>query len=642
MSFTKLKKIHHYTDIVCIGLEVSQEKYQFSSSSKLLNIHGFNSIHLRPKNGTLHQFGEIITWDCDSLFDCICNYLPTNHNPILVVNHSLVAIGSSDFTQCLEQGTIVINRAERNNEDFGYEESGKQSTECFVASCPPTILMFTYVPTGKRYTMVDIANYGIDYISDVHDNLDDNDKKLIPNTAELGVSEDKSVTCTTLIARFMQELYKLVTKHELGGIGLTYSSIGMRCFRHSFYGDNILTHTNEEAIIVEKGMYLGGRVEERYHGHYSGKCYLLDIQSLYPHIGRSKPFPTELEDTVSSPPNRIIEERLKTHIIGALCHVDTPVPAYPVKIDGLLRFPVGQFNCYLCGEEFTDAYQEGRIKHVYHANFYKQGYILKEYSEYMLSLRTIYKKSSNKLSEMIVKLITNGLWGKFGQTGKVWVIDEREIADRAYGGYYKHNDANHLGEQYRIIDWTVSRLEHINFPDNVFSPISACMNSYSRHYIWRHMLQAGLHNVLYCCVDGLIVTQEGYDRLAWLIAPTPYQYGMYKVSETGDYANIYGYGKYAIGGKIASQGIPRKDSKQYSGFWSVLDRIDESIRPQILAGDTVAVTYKPSDIRNMLRNRCDGQGHFTAQDTVSQQIDSTLDHVSLLRQETFHSPEWLR
>jgi hypothetical protein len=243
---------------------------------------------------------------------------------------------------------------------------------------------------------------------------------------------------------------------------------------------------------------------------------------------------------------------------------------------------------------------------------------------------------------MIIKLITNGLWGKFGQTGKVWVVDEDEIADCGYGGYYKHDDKQHIGIQYRIIDWTVSRLESTPFPDNVFSPISACMNSYSRHYIWRHMLQAGLHNILYVCVDGLILTQEGYDRLAWLIAPTPYQYGMYKVSEQAEYANIYGYGKYSIGSKIASQGTPRKDSRQYSGFWSILDHVAEPHRQQILDGDSVKVTYKPSDIRHILRNRCDGIGHFTAQDTVSQQIDSTLDHVSLLRQETFHSPEWLR
>lgn len=642
MAFTKLKKIHHYTDVVCIGISVKEEKYQFSNNSKLLNIHGFHSIHLRPKNGTLHQHEDIITWDTDTLFDCLCNYIHTRHNPLVVLNHSLVAIGSSDFTELLDNGQIIIKRTSKENKEFGYEEDGEQSTECFIASCPPTILMFTHVATGKGFTVVDIANYGVDYISDVFDHLSNTDKQLVFNDAELGCSEDNSLTCTALIARFMQDLYRITADHKLGGLGLTYSSIGMRAFRKTFYKDNILTHTNDDAIMVEKGMYLGGRVEERYHGHYSGKCYLLDIQSLYPHIGRTKPFPVELEETIRSPSRKAIEERLKTHIIGASCHVETSVPAYPVKVDGQLRFPVGSFNTYLCAEEFTDAWKEGRIKHVYHANFYCSDYILKEYSEHMLNLRTTYKASSNRLSEMIIKLITNGLWGKFGQTGKVWVIDDREIPDRAYGGYYKHNDTVNAGFQYRIIDWIVSRLESTPFPENVFSPISACMNSYSRHYIWRHMIQAGLHNVLYVCVDGLIVTQEGYDRLAWLVAPTPYQYGMYKVSEQGDYCNIYGYGKYAIGSKIASQGTPRKDSQQYSGFWSVLDHTEQSTKQKILDGDNVLLTYKSSQIREMLRSKCDGIGAFKAEDSLHDKIDLTLALTSQKQQSCFHSPEWLR
>lgn len=640
MAFTKLTRIQHYTDIICIGASVDKKPYPYGERHCYENLHGFHTIQLKCKDGKCTMEGDAITWDCSDLFDCILNYIQCGRSPLIVLNHSLVCIGSSDFVGKLDRREIVLASSESNYEQFGYSGEGKVSTESFVSSAPPTILIFDHLHTGKRYTVVDIANYGAKYMIDIWDNLSKVEREAIHNEAELGVSEDNSLTCCTLIAMYMRKYYKLVHEHNLGGVSLTYSSQGMRAFRKRFYSDNICTHADKDARILEDRCYLGGRVQELYHGMYNGKVYLLDIQSLYPHLGTIKKFPTSLQDTQTSPSKGTIEQWLDSGIVFAHCHVESDLPAYPYKTMEGLTFPKGSYNAYLCADEFSDAWKTGCIRNVYKAQHYSADFILKPYSDFMLSLRTKYKGSSDRLTEFMAKCITNGLWGKFGQCGNVWMYDDKEQADRPYGGYYKFDCERMKKYQYRIIDWNVSKLEYAPFSDNTFIPISACMNAYSRHYIWRHMLQAGLNNVLYTCVDGLIVTQEGMDRLAWLIAPNPYIYGMYKVSEIGDSCCISGYGKYTIGNKVAYQGVPRYNSKQSRGFWSVLDDNDLMQTKEIYEGKEILTSYGSSDMRNKLMLQVNKPGSFTDPLTLHESPLLPFVPDSYQQDHLFHDSEW--
>lgn len=640
MAFYKLKKTKPFTDIVCVGVSVDSTKYAFGKETFHENIHGFHTIHLKPKTGRLFQFGDCLTWDCDDIFNCVCNYLPTRNNVLIVCNHSLVVLGSSDFTAAIEQGVILLDRKEVKTDKTPPHTDINSESESFVASCPPTIVMFTCTVNGNNYTLVDVSNYGIKYMIDIFNNLSNEDKLLVHNESELGVSEDNSLTCAALIARFMQEQYAVVADNKLGGLALTYSSQGMRRFRTHDYQDDILTHTYDDARILEDGCYLGGRVEARYHGHYDGKVYLLDIQSLYPHLGRSKPFPTKLLESQVNPTDQTIEKWLSSGIVFARCHVTTELPAYPVKRDGKLIFPTGSFVANLCCEEFSDAWKEGRIRKVYNGQLYRSGFTLKSYSEHMLTVRSAYKGCNNRLAEYITKVTTNGLWGKLGQYGNLWITMPNEVPDRQYGGYIEYNKMLGSNDQYRIINWEVSRLTKYNWIDNTFIPISACINAYSRHYLWRHMLQAGLHNVLYCCVDGLIVTEEGYNRLAWLIAPTPYQYGMYKVSEMGNECSILGHGIYMIGNKVAYQGVSKYDVKQYRGFWSAIRDVNPIMDKEVMTGKKVASTYRYKDDRGKLLEKGIVNGQFIAVDNLEEPFLYDTDQVPNNYQPSFHVPEW--
>lgn len=82
---------------------------------------------------------------------------------------------------------------------------------------------------------------------------------------------------------------------------------------------------------------------------------------------------------------------------------------------------------------------------------------------------------------------------------------------------------------------------------------------------------AGLHNVLYCGIDSLIVTEAGKDNLRIVTSDNPEAYGFFRVAESGESCYIAGVGRYKIGGKVALSGIPVDDEFHYKGFWNCHD-----------------------------------------------------------------------
>jgi hypothetical protein len=175
MAFTKLTKQWPYTDIICVGVSVDSTPYLYGKETYHENVHGFHTIHLKRKDKRLHKTGDILTWDCSDIFNSICNYLPVGNNTLIVVNHSLVVLGSSDFTEQMEAGNILLHRGTIGDEQIHGRGDEIHDTQSFVCSCPPTVVMFTYTHSGKRYTMVDVNNYGVKYLWDTFDKFTDED-----------------------------------------------------------------------------------------------------------------------------------------------------------------------------------------------------------------------------------------------------------------------------------------------------------------------------------------------------------------------------------------------------------------------------------------------------------------------------------
>lgn len=640
MAFTILTQDTRYQDILAVGVASASSQQSKIVGGSWEGMDSYAIVRMTSVNGKLRQADDMLLFSGNDLWDSILKYSDIRKNTLVVCNHSLLAVGASDFTLCLEQKRIRISESKIDPDDYGLTDQDNICSKQFIVSCPPTIIGLVECETGRRITLVDIANYGIRYLVDIYNDLSDEEKELIPNYAELGISSDNAETCCALVARYMQEYHKLVTTEKMGGLALTYSSQGMRFFRRRHYNSSILTHDNDKARVLEGKCYTGGRCEYRYKGWYHGKVYLLDIRSTYPATGKNKEFPVELLDYAERPTKETVENWLGKGIVFAWVHLDTPEQAFPLRKNNKTFFPIGRFSTFLCGEEFTEAWKNGYITTVYRMAVYRTEKILSSYSRAMLDIRTKLKICNNRLGERIQKYITNGIWGQFGKINNTWIIDNNEIPDRQYGGYIKYSEKDNCEHQYRIIDWEVSRLTHGIWADNTFPAISATMNSYCRHQLYRHALLAGLTNVLYFSIDGMIVTQEGYDRLQWLISEDNTLYGSYKVTESSDSCYIQDIGVYKIGNKIAYQGIPNQEVKTYKGFWSnVSDKLLSPSGEQCIGQQIYRLQHTLPD-RQRLGENDKLPGRFMAQEMLDESplLPSVADHRYI--QHGFHHGEW--
>jgi hypothetical protein len=231
------------------------------------------------------------------------------------------------------------------------------------------------------------------------------------------------------------------------------------------------------------------------------------------------------------------------------------------------------------------------------------------------------KSTCNKLGELIVKLVTNGLWGKFGQLANLWIIDQTERPDRQYGGFIKVDPLDLSEKHYRIINWVVSRLTSTKWSDNTFPAIAAYANSLARFTLWQAVQMAGLSNVLYCCIDGVIVNEAGFNRLRVLCSDNPESYGLFRVSEKEKSCYIEKYGVYKIGNKTAYQGIPLEETVRYSGFWSLLHDKLLTHNEGMASRNPVVSTVTPTSLRSALGKDKPDTGSFTA--------DVVLDELCL-------------
>ncbi len=566
--FTKLYNYGGYTDYVICGIETTLDRARKVGGYVAERIECYQLVHCRPIGNSLYSIGDMCHVDGNDIIGTILRFLPVGKNTCIVCNNSLVSLGSSDFTLLLDSKAIVIATGTISRGDIEWLGEGKVSTEQFVASAPPTIVGFIEKATGRRFTLVDIANFGMRYIDDIWEKLSDKDKALIPSLEPGKDPYGDSVRSAALMARFMQEYFYICRTRKLGRVSNSYAGQAMNRFRQYDYQGQIVTHESKPAAELEAGCYQLGRGEARYHGHYKGKCYLVDYNALYPYLGCTKPFPTELLDYQESPSLGTVAEWCKDSIVLMQARIKTDEPIYRATDENRAVYPIGEFNAYLSADECTNAISKGHCLYIYRAGRYKSVFVLRDYSRYMLNVRSVLETQNNRLGCFIVKCITNGLWGKLGQLGNRWIICPDETSPIEYGGYIKLDRETREYTYYRVIDGVCSKLAYCHFSDNTFPAISATANAYSRSLIWETMTVAGIQNVLYVGIDSLLLTKTGLSALADTGRIRENVPGSMRIVQSAESCYVKCYGAYRIGSKIAYSGMARSNRHRTLNWWN--------------------------------------------------------------------------
>lgn len=195
--------------------------------------------------------------------------------------------------------------------------------------------------------------------------------------------------------------------------GYTIPSIALTLYRKNFYKEACIAKLKPGVdAIIRKG-YLGG-ICEIYKPTSKNKIYYYDVNSLYPHVMAKYEYPIGIANYVEGSKINLHGE---TPFFGFLwCFVKTPkkmyIPLISIKSENGLIQPLGKFKALLFSKEAEFAIKNGYvIKPIYGYSF-ERGHIFKEYVETLLSERQ--KHAKNSCENMVIKLLLNSLYGKFG------------------------------------------------------------------------------------------------------------------------------------------------------------------------------------------------------------------------------------
>ena len=332
----------------------------------------------------------------------------------------------------------------------------------------------------------------------------------------------------------------------------TRGSTAMAAYLFQHYKKKIWIHNNKEAIDLEREAYKGGRTECFYLGELENdNYYIVDVNSLYPHVMRNNLYPVKYKKILSEIPHNTIKEYYRKYSIVAKVLIDTDEPVYAVRRERTI-FPVGRFWATLSTPEIKYAFEHNHIIKIGASVLYEQGDIFRSYVDRFYRLRQEFKSAGVAEYEDLCKKMLNSLYGKFGQKADIWkkIGECPNEPDRVELCFDKMSGRR---GQLRYLLGEVWEFQGFEESFNSFPAIPAHVSAYARLYLWNLMQQTGKGNYFYCDTDSLIVNEAGLCKLGNLIDNT--KLGHLKIVETPTTLIIRGLKDYTIGTSRVIKGV---------------------------------------------------------------------------------------
>jgi hypothetical protein len=390
----------------------------------------------------------------------------------------------------------------------------------------------------------------------------------------------------------MESFFDFIEEEGLGTQARTIASQAFNAFRYRFMEHDIMIHSSENALTLERQAYSGGRVEVFQKGTIQEPVYYLDVNSMYPYVMKTFRYPTCISTYKTRCSLPELERYLEQYLIVAKVKVRTEEPVYPKKIKGRLIFPVGEFITVLSTPEIQYALERNDIVDVYEVALYRQGNVFGKYVDYFYNRRKQAKEQGDKVRSDLYKLFLNSLYGKFGQRGDSWEPIGEEEPETIYQEKTYNVETGEIsfikcfgGTVFKRVDETESY--------NSFPAIAAHVTAYARMTLWGYIQVAGIENVLYADTDSLFVTEKGYQNLGEYI--DTYELGALKLEKQAGpgQVTINAPKDYIFGEEIKLKGIPRNATKTEQGYKVVMwGKLSAKMEQKDFDGYSNTIRYK--------------------------------------------------
>jgi len=204
--------------------------------------------------------------------------------------------------------------------------------------------------------------------------------------------------------------------HNLGDFKGTIASQAFAAYRHRFMPTPVWVHGDMEVCKLERESYRGGRSEVFRQGEFpEGEYYKLDVNGLYGYIMETGTFPCDFIRVFETIQPHVLPKMLDKYAIIARVKIQTDLPVFPVKMNGVNCYPVGIFETVLTTPELAFAAKYCKILEVKEVATYKSYPLFRDYARYFSGLKAQYGKENNDTYRGMAKLFNNALYGKLAQ-----------------------------------------------------------------------------------------------------------------------------------------------------------------------------------------------------------------------------------
>ncbi len=421
---------------------------------------------------------------------------------------------------------------------------------------PPTVLQFR--KDNRSICLVDTFNYFRSSLDDLGQSIG-----LPKLTMPLETDSDESWTAycqrdVEILKEAMLVYLQFIKDNDLGNFQLTMASQAFTASRHRFMNEKIFIDNNVKALDMARASYHGGRTEAFFVGEKTGDFYLLDVNSMYPFVMSIHDYPTVLKGVFNRVSLDELSEWVKNSSIIAEVTLETKEPCFPVKTKEGLIFPLGKFRAALTTPELAYALAKSYIKRIHRVSVYEAKPLFTQYVYTLYKLRRLYRVQGNIAFEFLCKLMLNSLYGKFGQSGRVYQ-DEGKASSDEIKSWVEWDADTHQVFKFRQFAGIVQSYKNEGESFNSHPSISSHVCAYARMWLWQLMTQAGHDNVYYVDTDSLVVNKDGYNKLYSLYAGDGL--GEIKLVKHFTHMIIHGPKDYQFGDVVKIKGVSKKAVK---------------------------------------------------------------------------------
>lgn len=296
------------------------------------------------------------------------------------------------------------------------------------------------------------------------------------------------------ISKLFMDYFQEATIELGGSLKATISSSAVNLFRCKYLKQKYYCNPKDVMDKIFNAFY-GGRTEAFYHGKFTDKMKMYDINSLYPFsMLNDFPNPNTMRKTTKTSIDLINKFDGVSHIKIWCPNIHKPL--LPIKTQSKLYFPKGDIEGWYSHLEIRKALTLGYIiKEIKETIYYEKN--CRPFDDYILDLykkRLEYKKANNPMADA-TKLFMNSFYGKLGESYK----NKEMIVCKEF---YKFKEGDKVTEYDKDFLRVVRDIE----PKNHCMPIWAVyVTAYARLKLYEYLEK---YDVLYCDTDSIVCNDE--------------------------------------------------------------------------------------------------------------------------------------